>query len=157
MSALDFGVMPLNHKDPLQELLDLQERMNRLFDETLTRERLDEPALLQGTWAPLADVVETAEAYLVELELPGLDRDDVLIQAQGDELVVRGERRPAVTGAPVFHRLERHYGPFARGFRFAEEVDPDRIKAEFSDGLLRLEVPKVRARNSTRIRVERAD
>ena len=104
VSALHLGVMPLNHKDPLRELLDLQERMNRLFDETLTR-----------------------------------------------------ERRPAVTGAPVFHRLERHCGPFARGFRFAEEVDPDRIKAEFSDGLLRLEVPKVRARSTTRIRVERTD
>jgi HSP20 family protein len=149
--------MPLGHKDPLRELLDLQERMNRLFDETLTRERLDEPALLQGTWSPLADVVETAEAYMVELELPGLDHDDVMIHAQGDELLVRGERRPAVTGAPVFHRLERRYGPFARGFRFAEDVDPDRIKAEFADGLLRLEVPKVRARSSARIRVDRAD
>jgi HSP20 family protein len=148
--------MPL-HKDPLGELLDLQERMNHLFDETLTRERLEEPSLLHGMWAPLADVVETPEAYLVELELPGLAREDVVIQAQGDELVVRGERRPAATGGPVFHRLERRYGPFARGFRFAEEVDPDRIKAEFSDGLLRLEVPKVRPRASTRIRVERAD
>jgi len=149
--------MPLHRQDPLRELLDLQERMNRLFDETLTRERLDEPALLQGTWAPLADVVETAEAYLVEVELPGLDRDDVTIQAQGDELVVRGERRPATTGSPVFHRLERRYGPFARGFRFAEEVDPDRITAAFSDGLLRLEVPKVRPRGGTRIKVDKAD
>lgn len=148
--------MPL-HKDPLRELLDLQERMNRLFDETLTRERLEEPSLLHGTWAPLADVVETPEAYVVELELPGLGRDDVLIQAQGDELVVRGERRPAATGGPVFHRLERRYGKFARGFRFAEEVDPDRIKADFKDGLLRLEVPKVRPRGGTRIRVDRAD
>jgi HSP20 family protein len=148
--------MPL-HKDPLRELLDLQERMNRLFDETLTRERLEEPSLLHGTWAPLADVVETPEAYVVELELPGLGRDDVLIQAQGDELVVRGERRPAATGGPVFHRLERRYGKFARGFRFAEEVDPDRIKADFKDGLLRLEVPKVRPRGGTRIRIERPD
>jgi len=145
------------HKDPLRELLDLQERMNRLFDETLTRERLEEPSLLHGTWAPLADVVETPETYVVELELPGLGRDDVLIQAQGDELVVRGERRPAATGGPVFHRLERRYGKFARGFRFAEEVDPDRIKADFKDGLLRLEVPKVRPRGGTRIRIERPD
>jgi HSP20 family protein len=148
--------MPL-HKDPLRELLDLQERMNRLFDETLTRERLEEPSLMHGTWSPLADVVETHEAYLVEVELPGLGREDVVIQAQGDELVVRGERRPSAGGAPVFHRLERRYGPFARGFRFAEEVDPDRIKAEFRDGLLRLEIPKVRPRGGTRIRVDRAE
>jgi HSP20 family protein len=149
-------MMPLR-RDPLHELLDLQERMNRLFDETLTRERLEEPSLLHGTWTPLADVVETSDAYMVELELPGLCRDDVMIQAQGDELVVRGERRPAATGSPVFHRLERRYGPFSRGFRFPEEVDPDRIKADFNDGLLRLEVPKVRQRSASRLRVERAD
>ena len=148
--------MPLR-RDPLHELLDLQERMNRLFDQTLTRERIEEPAMLHGTWAPLADVVETQEAYFVELELPGLCRDDVTIQAQGDELVVRGERRPAATGSPVFHRLERRYGPFARGFRFPEEVDPDRITAEFQDGLLRLMVPKARPGRSTRVKVERTE
>ncbi len=149
--------MPVR-RDPLQELLDLQERMNRLFDETLTRERLDEPALLHGTWMPLADVVETADAYVVELELPGLGREDVLVQAQGDELVVRGERRPDVSGRPdSFHRVERRYGPFSRGFRFSEEVDPDRIEAAFDDGLLRLSVPKARARPATRVRVERGE
>jgi HSP20 family protein len=149
--------MPLR-RDPLQELLDLQERMNRLFDETLNRERLDEPSLLHGTWAPLADVVETPDAYVVEVELPGLGRDDVVVQAQGDELVVRGERRPDVAGRPEsFHRLERRYGPFARSFRFSEEVDSDRVEAEFDDGLLRLSVPKARARPATRVRVERGE
>ena len=149
--------MPLR-RDPLQELLDLQERMNRLFDETLTRDRLDEPALLHGTWVPLADVVETPDAYVVDVELPGLSRDDVVIQAHGDELVVRGERRPDAASRPEsFHRLERRYGPFARAFRFTEEVDPDRIEAAFDDGLLRLSVPKARSRATTRVRVERGE
>ena len=141
-------------RDPLQELLDLQERMNRLFDETLTRERLDEPSLLQGSWVPLADVVETAEAYEVELELPGLGRDDVTVHAQGDELVVRGERRPDLGSQPQsFQRLERRYGPFSRTFRFPEEIDSDRITAAFDDGLLRLEVPKARV-SATKVRIE---
>ncbi len=145
-------------RDPLQELLDLQERMNRLFDETLTRERLDEPSLLQGSWVPLADVVETPEAYEVELELPGLGRDDVAVQAQGDELVVRGERRPDLGSQPQsFHRLERRYGPFSRSFRFPEEIDSDRITAEFDDGLLRLRLPKARAAPTTRVKVERPE
>ncbi|HSD26489.1 MAG TPA: Hsp20/alpha crystallin family protein [Vicinamibacteria bacterium] len=134
-------------RDPLQELLDLQERMNRLFDETLTRERLDEPSLLQGAWVPLADVVETPDGYVVEVELPGLGKNAVVVQAQGDELVVRGERRPDLGSRPEsFHRLERRYGPFSRGFRFPEQVDAERVRAEFQDGLLRLEVPKAGAR-----------
>ena len=145
-------------RDPLQELLDLQERMNRLFDETLARDRLDEPSLLQGSWVPLADVVETPEAYVVDVELPGLSRDDVGIHAQGDEIVVRGERRLDAQSRPEsFHRLERRYGPFTRSFRFSEEVDPDRITAEFDDGLLRLEIPKAQPRATTRVKVERTE
>jgi HSP20 family protein len=146
-------------RDPLQELLDLQERMNRLFEETLGREQLKEPALLSGSWVPLADVYETPDAYFVELELPGLDREDVEIQIHGDELVVRGVRRPPPGGRPdVFHRLERRNGPFARAFRFAEEVDPDRVSAEFRDGLLRLVVPKTQPRPVSRVvRVDRSD
>lgn len=138
--------------DPLQDLLDLQERMNRLFDDTLSRERLDDSALVHGAWVPIADVFETPESYVVEIELPGLGREDVEIHAHGDELVVRGERRPSPGGRPeAFHRLERRYGPFARGFHFGEEVDPDRITAEFGDGLLRLVVPKWRTREVTRV------
>ena len=142
--------------DPLKELLDLQERMNRLFDETLGRERLEEPAVLHGAWVPVADVFETPEMYIVEVELPGLGKDEIEIQAQGDELVVRGERRSSRATRPdVFHRLERRHGPFTRGFRFPEEVEPDRVGAEFADGLLRLSVPKARPRQTTRVRVER--
>ena len=149
--------MPLTH-DPLRELLDLQERMNRLFDETLSRERLGDPPLLHGHWLPPADVVETAEAYVVEVELPGLRQDDVVVQFHGDELVVRGEGSPDVAGrGESFHRMERRYGPFARGFRFPEEVDPERIRATFEDGLLRLEVPKARPRGATRVKVERVE
>ena len=147
--------MPLR-PDPLKELLDLQERMNRLFDETLGRERLEEPAVLHGAWVPVADVFETPDAYIVEVELPGLGKDEIEIQAHGDELVVRGERRACQTSRPeVFHRLERRHGPFARGFRFPEEVEPDRVGAEFADGLLRLSVPKARPRHTARVRVER--
>jgi HSP20 family protein len=147
--------MPLR-PDPLTELLDLQERMNRLFDETLGRERLEQPAVVHGAWVPVADVFETPDTYFVEIELPGLGKDEIEIQAQGDELVVRGERRSCQTSRPeVFHRLERRHGPFARGFRFPEEVEPDRVSTEFADGLLRLSVPKARARRTTRGRVER--
>jgi HSP20 family protein len=145
--------------DPLQELLELQARINRLLDDTLSRDRLDEPATLQGNWVPAADAFETPDAYVLELELPGLGKDDVVVQTLGDELTVRGERRPAVAGRPeAFHRLERRHGPFSRTFRFPDEVDPDQIKAEFADGLLRLTVPKVRPRSTSRVvKVERTE
>jgi HSP20 family protein len=145
--------------DPLKQLLDLQERMNRLFEETLGRERFEEPALLSGGWVPLADCYETPEAFVVEVELPGTARKDVEIRVEGDELLIRGVRQPTAGARPdAFHRLERRHGAFARSFRLADEVDPERITAELRDGLLRLEVPRTRPRPSARVvRVERAD
>jgi HSP20 family protein len=129
--------------------------MNRLFDETLSREQLDDPRSLHAAWVPVADVLETAEGYVIEVELPGLGQDDVSVQAHGGEIVVRGERPPSAAGRPEsFHRVERHHGPFARAFRLPEEVDADSIAAEFTDGVLRLSVPRARPR-STRVRVER--
>jgi HSP20 family protein len=143
--------------DPLKELLELQERMNRLFEASLSRERLDEPGLVSGDWVPLADVFETPEAFLLEIELPGLDKDDIEVHAEGDALTVRGERRMQGMKPEGFHRMERRYGPFSRTFQFPEDVDPDRVSAQFADGLLRLEVPKVQPRGSWRVKVERAD
>jgi HSP20 family protein len=141
--------------DPLKELLDLQERMNRLFDQTLGRERLEEPDAAHGTWVPVADVFEATDCYVVEVELPGLSRDDVEVQVQADELLVRGERRCCPGTRPeAFRRLERRQGPFARSFRFPEPVAADHVAAEFTDGLLRVSVPKLDPQRSLRVKVE---
>jgi HSP20 family protein len=135
-------------------MLDLQERMNRLFDETLSRERIEDPAS-RAAWQPIADVVETAEAYVVDLELPGVGPEDFTVHAHGSELVVRGERRPAASSRPeAFHRVERRHGPFARGFRLSEDVDADGITAHLADGVLRLVLPK--SRPGGRVHVERS-
>jgi HSP20 family protein len=150
--------LPMHRWDPLSDLLSLQERMNRVFEHTFARGRLDEPDLASGSWVPLADVYETAEGFVVQIELPGLGQDDIEIQVDGDQLTVKGERRLAGPTRPEsFHRMERSYGSFSRSFRFTEDVDPDRVTAQFRDGLLRLDVPKVRPRGSWRVRVERSE
>jgi HSP20 family protein len=149
--------MPLR-VDPLKELLELQERMNRLFEASLSRERLDEPSLASSGWVPLADVYETTEAFLLEIELPGLDQNDVEIEVQGDELTVRGERQMKGGSRPeCFYRMERRYGPFSRTFSLTGEIDGDRVQAQFKDGLLRLEAPKVRPGGGWRVRLERGE
>jgi HSP20 family protein len=148
--------MPLR-TDPLKELLELQERMNLLFEASLSRDRLEEAGLPPSGWVPAADVYETAEGFLIEVELPGIDKDDIEIQVQGDELTVRGKRQMRGTRPDCFHRMERRYGPFSRTFSLTEDVDGDRVTAAFKEGLLHLEVPKVRAPGGWRVRVERAE
>ena len=137
--------MSLRRSDPLPDLLSLQERINRLFEASLSRRGLDELAF-SGTWIPPADVYETADAFVLEIELAGLDQDDIEIAVDGDTLTVRGQRRLAGTPPESFHRMERSYGPFGRSFQLTEEVDPDRIAATWRDGLLRLQAPKARSR-----------
>ena len=132
--------------DPLRDLLTLQERMNRLFEESFAG-RLEEPAMLgSGTWTPLADAYETPEVFVVHLELPGIEEEDVEVHVEGDELTVKGQRKGLGLRPDRFHRMERSHGPFLRSFKLTEEVDPERVSAQLRDGVLRIELPKVRGR-----------
>jgi HSP20 family protein len=144
--------------DPVRDLLTLQERMNRLFEESLSRGRPQEPALDARGWQPLADAYEAPDNFVVMIEIPGLSEDEVELQVEADQLVVRGERRlEAQARADSFHRMERSYGTFARTFRFGTDVDPERIGVQFRDGLLRVELPKAFPRGTWRSRRESSE
>ncbi len=82
---------------------------------------------------------------MIQIELPGVDEEDVLVQVDADQVTVRGQRllKPS-TRPECFHRMERSYGPFSRTFRLTEDVDPDAVTARFRDGLLQLEARKTR-------------
>jgi HSP20 family protein len=141
--------------DPFSELLNLQERMNRLFEESLLRGP-GAPGLGSSSWLPLADAFETGDEFVVEVELPGIEPDDVDVHVNGDELIVRGGRRMEVPARPeAFHRIERSYGPFTRAFQLGADVEPGRITARLQDGVLRVEVPKRRSKEPRVIRAER--
>jgi HSP20 family protein len=142
--------------NPLDELLDLQERMNRLFEETLSRGAAEDAGPLAPAWAPLADVFDAPDAYRLEIEIPGLGQESLDVQVQGRELTVRGERHPAGGRSASFHRLERQYGSFARSFRFDTDIDADGVRAEMRDGVLSLVVPKVEARAGRQVRASRS-
>ena len=137
--------MPLRRSDPLRDLLTLQERMNRLFDDSLSRFRGPEPVGESGSWAPLCDVFETSDAFVFQIELAGVREEDVEIRVDADRVTFKGERRLLSAARPEsYHRMERSYGAFVRSFELPEAVDPARVTAQFKDGLLRLEVEKAR-------------
>src|SRR5437867_11057583 len=122
--------MPIRRWDPLRDLLTLQERMNRLFEHSLVRGRLADPTLASGSWTPLADVYETAESFVVQIEVPGIEEEDIEVHVDGDAVVVRGQRQPVSRTRPdSFHRMARSYGPFSRSFHRREHVHADRVRA----------------------------
>ncbi|WP_243358416.1 Hsp20/alpha crystallin family protein [Fundidesulfovibrio terrae] len=95
-------------------------------------------------WAPAADVLETADAFVITVEIPGVDREDVAVEVKSRTLWVYGERRfvKLCEGEGVYHSLERSYGPFARRFALPKGVDRAGVGAVFKNGLLEITLPK---------------
>jgi len=95
-------------------------------------------------WAPAADVWETQDAFVIAVELPGVEREAVVVEVKTRTLWVYGERPVAKIreGEGVYHSLERAYGPFARRFTLPKGVDRSAARAVFKNGVLEITVPK---------------
>ncbi len=143
--------------DPFRELSELQERLNRVFDETLSRgssDRTDEPAL--ASWTPPVDVFETRDRLVLLAELPGLTEADVSLRIDGDVLTLEGERRARrETEGETWHRVERPHGRFYRSFALpATRFDLERISASFENGILAIESPRREETQARQIRIQ---
>ena len=99
-----------------------------------------------GAWSPAVDIVESTDAYTLTADLPGLTKDDINLTVEEGVLTLTGERKSEYSESKEFgHRYERAYGKFSRSFQLASGVENGKIKAEFKNGLLKVELPKVEA------------
>src|ERR1700693_3685097 len=134
----------MNHVtwDPYREVGSLQDRFNRIFGSALPRRDRDEEMSL-GAWIPPVDIVEEKDRIRMTAELPGFKENEIEIQMEGGVLTFRGERRSeSEKEGRTYHRMERSYGQFIRSFTLPNNVDRERIKASFENGLLQIEMPK---------------
>ena len=141
--------------NPFGEMSLLQNQMNRLFDTALQGWTGD----ANGTtsWIPAADIYESDEELVVNLDLPGVDPKSVDVRMENGVLSIRGERQFDTNRNPeAFHRLERFHGPFARAFTLSTPVDPDKIRANFNAGVLTIALPKAEAAKPKRIQIAAA-
>ena len=118
----------------------LREAMNQLMEESFVR-----PAAGQNgkNFVPALDFSETAEGYMVEAALPGVKPEDVEITVENNVLTIKGEtRQESDTKQRNYHRVERRFGSFQRTIGLPTTVKADAIKAELTNGVLRLEIPK---------------
>ncbi len=135
--------------DPFRELEDLHQRMGQLMESVFGPEPFTTPT---PVWSPLADVEETDEAYLVQVDLPGVRREDVTVEVVGNELAVHGEvKERERTG--VLHRRARRYGRFDYRLTLPADVDADQVSAELADGVLTVRVPKTEQAKPRRIEI----
>jgi HSP20 family protein len=132
--------------EPFRDLVSIQDRMNRIFDEAFRgsgRAAGEEDWALGGTWAPAVDIYEHEGNLVLKAELPGIDPKDVDVRVENNVLTLYGERKfESEVKREQYHRVERAYGTFSRSFTLPNVVDTEKIKAEFKDGLLRVTLPK---------------
>ena len=103
----------------------------------------EDQGLMSSAWMPPVDIAEDADHISVMAELPGFKEQDVKVELQGDVLSISGERRrESEKKDRDYRRVERSYGHFHRSFTLPASVDRENVKANFSDGLLKLELPK---------------
>jgi HSP20 family protein len=135
--------MNLVRWDPFRELEEVSTRLNRLFNQPLGRRQIDDEGSLMAEWAPAVDVQETDGEYLIKADLPDVKKEDVHVELQDGMLCLRGERRQEKEEkGKKFHRVERAYGRFERRLALPSEVDPQKVAAEFKNGVLNVHLPK---------------
>jgi len=140
--------------DPFHDLTSLQERINRLLEEAFPRagESEDRGA---GIWRPLVDILDTETAIVIEVEVPGIDKDDISIDLKENVLTIKGERKQQADRQDEnYYQRERRFGWFQRTFTLPGYVQPESIKATFKQGVLKIEIPKPEERKPKQITID---
>ena len=114
---------------------------DRIFDDFLPRR--SHGAVTEGAFAPRVDIREEKDAVIVTAELPGVSQDDLSVELENGILTVSGEKKTERSDENNgFTRSERAYGSFRRSFKVADSVDAESISADYTNGVLRVSLPK---------------
>lgn len=121
----------------------LRREMDHFFDDLVPLSWSRENGGKSATWAPSADITEDENEYVLRLDIPGMEKDDIKVNYQDGRLTVTGERKSEEKEEKKdFIRRERYHGSFYRAFTLPGKVKDDKINASFKDGVLMLKVPK---------------
>ena len=134
--------MRLMQLNPGREFVQLQERINRMFNDAYGRGG-DEGLMNQGNWIPPVDIYQNNNHEIVlKAELPDMTRDDIQVTVDQNTLTITGEKRLTdEVKEDQFQRMERCYGSFSRSFSLPPNVDPSKLAAEFKNGVLTVRIP----------------
>lgn len=134
---MPYGIEPWR---PFRELGALREEMDKLWNRFFEWPS-SEPS--RGEWIPFLDVSETKDNIVVRAEVPGMDPKDIDVSYADGVLTVRGEKKQEKEEKDEnYHMMERRYGSFSRSIRLAHEIESDKIKADYKDGVLKISLPK---------------
>lgn len=114
-----------------------------------------EEPLAVAEWAPLVDISEDEQEYVIKAELPEVKREDVKVTAEEGTLTITGERKfEKEEQGKKYHRVERVYGSFLRNFSLPDDASPAKVSAEFKDGVLTVHLGKIEKAKPQQIEVK---
>lgn len=129
--------------DPMAVSDSLRSELDRLFDQLSFRPNWSPGTWSEADWIPALDVEETDANIVVRTELPGMKKEDIKVSGSKDSLCISGERRfDDEEKKKNYKRVERAYGKFQRCVSLPSDVDWDKCKAVYRDGVLELTLPK---------------
>ncbi|VAX22257.1 hypothetical protein MNBD_NITROSPINAE04-674 [hydrothermal vent metagenome] len=135
---------------PSRRIIFLHEKMGRIFDEAIAA--LNADSRLHSIWTPPCDICETSRDFILKMETPGVQLDDVLLEIRGATVTIAGEKKRSQSGsARRYHRVERNGGKFRRSFTLPHSVDEKKVSASLKDGALTVILPKRKAKKSSSI------
>ena len=142
--------------DPFQDLRSAQDEMAQMSPMLAHALGLhaQQASATATAWAPALDISERKDAYLVTVEVPGVEAEDLDITMEDGLLTIQGERQfTAESSEQQFHRVERRYGAFRRSITLPAQVQAELIEASFENGVLQIVVPKAEEAKAKRIQV----
>jgi HSP20 family protein len=137
----DLAMTVLTRWEPFRELNTLQDRMNRLFRDSVAEAQ--DQSLATSAFAPAVDVYEDEHNITLKIEVPGIDEKDIDVRIENNTLTVHGERKfEKEEKEENFRRVERQYGSFTRSFTVPTTVDAEKVSANYDKGILKITLAK---------------
>jgi len=118
-------------------LMNLRDEVDKMFRDLYENGETD------GRWLPSVDIIEDKEKYEITVEIPGVKKEDVKVNIHDNILTIEGEKKGSTEKKEGNnYRSERYFGKFSRSFTLNSEIDADKVKADFDNGVLKIALPK---------------
>jgi HSP20 family protein len=148
---------PFSTWKPFRELEEMQNRLTSFFGRRLPLfdEFPEAEELTPAAWIPRVDVVEQEKEYQIDVELPGMKKDEIKVSVEDRVLSISGERKSEKEEkGKKYQRIERSYGTFMRSFTLPEDASGEKLHADFQEGILKVHIPKEEGAKTKAIEVK---
>jgi HSP20 family protein len=142
--------------DPFRELEEMHNRLTSFFGRRLPllRGPAEAEEMTLSTWTPLVDIAEDDKEYVINVELPGMKKEEVKVSVEDRVLSISGERKSEKEEkGKKYHRSEQTYGAFMRSFALPESASGEKLSADYQDGILKVHIPKAESAKTREIEV----